>query len=171
MRGEYELLEKCGGAMNCLHRRVGDGAPLFLFLDPHRIGAAEHDSVVFATSAERVGYGETRRTVASLDASWWPWTSGDSPPASRSEAVHCIVRGAWAAAPKASLPPAGDQVVKRRRSRRRLWTGVPLSRRVRGGEARLPRRAAKARARCLLPRFRHRAGGDAGRAARLPLSE
>ena len=130
MRGEYELLEKCGGAMNCLHRRVGDGAPLFLFLDPHRIGAAEHDSVVFATSAERVGYGETRRTVASLDASWRPWTSGDSPPASRSETVHCIVRGAcpghvqvmsetcplqvhcivrgaWAAAPKASRPPAG----------------------------------------------------------------
>lgn len=105
VRGEYELLDRCGGAMNCMHKRSGAGPPLYLFLDPERTGTADGDRVVFASSAGRMGYGSARRTVGTLDASWRPWSVGKKQPGARSDTVPCLVRGAWVAASGLALVP------------------------------------------------------------------
>ena len=105
--GEYELLDKCGCALGSLHKRVGGGAPVFFFLDPSRTGDGEYDFFVFSESFERLGYGETRRSLGELDRAWRPWDlatvvkvkGGEDkiePPAPRKpRAVACTVRGQW----------------------------------------------------------------------------
>jgi len=77
---------------------LGNGPPLFLFLDPARTGPGDADHAVFATGSGRVGYGDARRTVATLDARWRPWTLGTAQPNDRADTLSCIVRGSWAAA-------------------------------------------------------------------------
>ena len=115
--GEYELLEKCGGALNSLHKRVGGGGGgggggaeerLFLFLDPTRKGDAQFDSFVFARDFEKLGNnaGPRTSTIGELPASWRPWdesipTGTEKEPASKRPMprvpaqVACAVKGQW----------------------------------------------------------------------------
>lgn len=99
--GEYELLQNCGTASGCLHKRQSnDAVPVFLFLDPTPLGESKDDTFVFATDTRRLNYGETRLTLAQLDASWR--TSGKTVV----ESVQCRVVGRWVQWPEAHLQPA-----------------------------------------------------------------
>ena len=88
--GEYELHRNCGTANGSLYKRVKSdkSSPLFLFLDPERIGDPRHDQFVFSAQTHRLQYGETRDTIARVTAQWRP---------SRSQYWHgtCEVYGRW----------------------------------------------------------------------------
>jgi len=66
--GVYTLLPHCGTANNNLHRRAsgGSGEAKYLFLDPHRVGAPADDKYVFASTRNRLRYGEHRLIDASV---------------------------------------------------------------------------------------------------------
>ena len=88
--GDYELLEDCGKASGSLHRRKGnDSVPLFLFLDPTRLGDPKDDCFVFSTDIRRLNYGETRQIVAKLDSAWRPSAITGV------QTVQCHVFGHW----------------------------------------------------------------------------
>ncbi|KAK6359728.1 hypothetical protein TWF696_000868 [Orbilia brochopaga] len=71
--GKWELLPKCGTANRALHRKMGDdGNPLFLFLDPNRLGDSTADSFVISRNCKRVAFGEHRSIVAKFDAVFRP---------------------------------------------------------------------------------------------------
>jgi hypothetical protein len=75
IEGKYVLFDNCGTANSALHKRVAkDGEdqlpPIFLFLDPTRIGAPALDSFVLSISCRRYEYEETRPVIARLDSSW-----------------------------------------------------------------------------------------------------
>ena len=101
--GTYRLLEKCGGPMNALHRRVvstengddseaaGDG--MFLFQDPTRCGEAKDDGFVFAQRWRRLAYGEERGSIARLDTTWRPTDDKGV------QTVACTTLGRWVDAP------------------------------------------------------------------------
>ncbi|KAJ6260535.1 DNA repair protein RAD5 [Drechslerella dactyloides] len=74
--GKWELLPKCGTANRALHRKSGnDDSPLFLFLDPNRLGDHKSDSFVISRSCKRIAFGEHRSIVARFDAAFRPSTA------------------------------------------------------------------------------------------------
>ncbi|OMP81469.1 DNA repair protein rad5 [Diplodia seriata] len=85
--GTYRHLPACGTACSSLYRRLSssDGSnahtaseeeanPLYLFLDPSRIGPVDQDSFVFSHNHERLEYNEQRDVVARLEPSFRPWS-------------------------------------------------------------------------------------------------
>ncbi|KAI8823181.1 uncharacterized protein EV422DRAFT_394885 [Fimicolochytrium jonesii] len=111
--GTYVLLDKCGTAMNALHRLEEEGAanademdhhPLFMFLDPTRSGDPKQDTFVFSTNNRRLAYLETRSITAALHCTWRP--SDIKGP----QKVKCNVNGRWvqAAAMRLNVPPADE---------------------------------------------------------------
>jgi site-specific DNA-cytosine methylase/superfamily II DNA or RNA helicase len=79
VNGTYQYLPNCGKASNSLFKRIssendgGDERPLFLFLDPTRVGDPIKDSFVFSHNMARLDYSEVRDVVASIDYAWRPW--------------------------------------------------------------------------------------------------
>ncbi|KAF2136382.1 uncharacterized protein K452DRAFT_138048 [Aplosporella prunicola CBS 121167] len=80
IKGIYEHLSNCGTACRSLYRRVSRSdkpeselEPLYLFLDPTRLGPVNQDAFVFARHHRQLEYDETRDVVVSLDAGWRPW--------------------------------------------------------------------------------------------------
>lgn len=84
--GVYEHLPNCGTACSSLYRRVAllheqsearpvatELTPLYLFLDPTRIGPVNEDHFVFSHYHERLGYDEERHIVAELESAFRPW--------------------------------------------------------------------------------------------------
>ncbi|PYI05069.1 hypothetical protein BO78DRAFT_387948 [Aspergillus sclerotiicarbonarius CBS 121057] len=72
LRGTYDLLPDCGTANACLYKRsaCNGGLPVYLFLDPTKLGAPKDDSFVFAWEHRRV-QGYTRRlTIAEVSRTW-----------------------------------------------------------------------------------------------------
>ncbi|KAK7561133.1 hypothetical protein IWX49DRAFT_131380 [Phyllosticta citricarpa] len=70
--GKFQHVSHCGTACSSLYRR--DGArPLYLFLDPTRVGSIAEDRFVFSYNPERLDYGESRETVATLNPKFRPW--------------------------------------------------------------------------------------------------
>lgn len=90
--GTYALLQNCGTAMGSLHKKVsplkGGETPLFLFLDPDRIGNPNDDQFVFSTDKRRLLYEETRYTVARMKSSFRPSEQEVSD-------TSCSVFGQW----------------------------------------------------------------------------
>ena len=88
--GEYVLYRNCGTASGSLHKRVRSdkSLPVFLFLDPERIGNPANDHFVFSTQIHRLQYRETRHTIARVTSRWRP---------SSSQFWHgtCEVYGSW----------------------------------------------------------------------------
>ncbi|KAF2722314.1 hypothetical protein K431DRAFT_284007 [Polychaeton citri CBS 116435] len=80
--GTYAHLPKCGTACDSLYKRISDSKqseeeqPLFLFLDPDRIGSPNEDQFVFSYNKSMLEYDEVRPVVARFEASWRPWKSG-----------------------------------------------------------------------------------------------
>lgn len=72
VRGVYDLLPECGTASASLHKRAATaGSPaMYLFLDPHKINEAEHDSFVFALGHWRIPGYATRLTAAEVSHKW-----------------------------------------------------------------------------------------------------
>ena len=91
IEGDYELLQDCGTASGCLHKKVSleKDEPLYLFLEPDRVGDPERDQFVFSTNTRKLNHGETRLTDARLEASWRP--SDISGP----KTINCDVYGRW----------------------------------------------------------------------------
>ncbi|KAI9883354.1 MAG: hypothetical protein M1823_004888 [Watsoniomyces obsoletus] len=88
--GEYMYLPDCGTASGSLHKRLEDGAlPLFLFLDPTRLGDPKNDYFVFSNDIRRLNYGETRPIRAAVDSSWRPSSKV------KSQSVNCRMVGQW----------------------------------------------------------------------------
>ncbi|KAI9744010.1 MAG: hypothetical protein M1818_002744 [Claussenomyces sp. TS43310] len=75
IRGIYEALPNCGGALGSLHRRQDDtksAARMFFFLDPHPINHPTQDFFVFSHEKSRLRHDEARQTIARVDCSWRP---------------------------------------------------------------------------------------------------
>lgn len=72
VRGQYERIPNCGGALQSLHRRVSPATKpdLFLFLDPRSLGPSQLDSWVFSTDPHRKTDDSQRDIVLQLDSRW-----------------------------------------------------------------------------------------------------
>ncbi|TPX64723.1 hypothetical protein SpCBS45565_g05673 [Spizellomyces sp. 'palustris'] len=111
LSGTYDLLEKCGTAMNALHKKRQASAdeqklPLFLFFDPQPCGEQSGDTFIFSTNARRLPYGEIRVVNATLDPKWRP-SSVDGP-----QSVACHVKGKWATLECARLVPTTEATLQ-----------------------------------------------------------
>ena len=97
--GDYTFLPNCGTASGSLHRRTEDDGlnPVYLFLDPSRIGDPTMDYFVFALEKYRLDYGERRSIILRMDSKWRPSSAAGSQP------VSCNVDGKWIQCPWASL--------------------------------------------------------------------
>jgi len=102
--GVYDLLPKCGQAMNSLHKRQSENSTtdLFFFLDPTRCGDTEDDKYVFSTSTERLDYGTERAVIATLHSKW-------RESAKQREKVKMDVHGGWIVCPEAHLTAVGGK--------------------------------------------------------------
>lgn len=88
--GEYEWLENCGMASGSLHKRKAEhDPPLFLFLDPTRLGNPVNDCFVFSTDRRRLNYGESRQIIAQLNSSWRPSAVKGA------QSIKCQAFGLW----------------------------------------------------------------------------
>ncbi|KAK2762854.1 hypothetical protein FQN54_001029 [Arachnomyces sp. PD_36] len=72
--GVYELLPDCGSASNSLHRKSANGSspPVYLFLDPTKLGQPELDSFVFSWEHDRLDHDHPRVTIAEMTPLWQP---------------------------------------------------------------------------------------------------
>lgn len=71
VRGRYERIPNCGGALQSLHHRIEANKPeLFLFLDPRSLGPSQLDSWVFSTDPNRKTDDSQRDIVLQLDCNW-----------------------------------------------------------------------------------------------------
>ncbi len=99
--GDYQLLSDCGKASESLHKRVtpDDIAPVFLFLDPTRLGDPKLDRFVFSNDIRRLEFGQTRYVFSQIAPKWRPNSCEGS------EFVNCEVHGQWIWYPEALLMP------------------------------------------------------------------
>lgn len=74
--GTYQYLPKCGTANESMYKRMEPTAdrPVYLFLDPTRVGPPEDDCFVFAHDHCRLEYDEVRSVIARVSPFWKPWT-------------------------------------------------------------------------------------------------
>ncbi|KAK8236798.1 hypothetical protein HDK77DRAFT_484154 [Phyllosticta capitalensis] len=70
--GTFQHLSHCGTACSALYRRDGP-EPLYLFMDPTRVGPVNEDRFVFSHCPERLDYGEPRETLATFAPTFRPW--------------------------------------------------------------------------------------------------
>ncbi|KAL2834190.1 hypothetical protein BDW59DRAFT_178723 [Aspergillus cavernicola] len=73
IRGTYELLQDCGTANACLHRRTAtiDGtSTVYLFFDPTKLGEPKNDPFVFSLEHRRNPGYDARLTVAEVSHRW-----------------------------------------------------------------------------------------------------
>ncbi|KAK5116911.1 hypothetical protein LTR62_006632 [Meristemomyces frigidus] len=78
--GEYIHRPKCGMACGSLYVKVCKTGerPVYLFLDPTRIGVPDADEFVFSHDKKaHLDYGEQRSILARVKAPWRPWTFSD----------------------------------------------------------------------------------------------
>ncbi|KAF2173847.1 hypothetical protein M409DRAFT_62084 [Zasmidium cellare ATCC 36951] len=72
--GVYDHLPLCGTACNGLYKKAGHGRPIYMFLDPTRIGDPKEDCFVFSHNKAILEYDEVRPVIARIDSSWRPWS-------------------------------------------------------------------------------------------------
>jgi hypothetical protein len=93
VRGEYELLQNCGSALGSLHRRAAVGGdPLYLFLDPQKLGPPEFDTYVIASTHERIIGDKQRQVITELDHKWRASTLDVSNLDDKSPPVNCFYK-------------------------------------------------------------------------------
>jgi site-specific DNA-cytosine methylase/SNF2 family DNA or RNA helicase len=95
LNGTYQYLPNCGKASNSLYKRVGgdhdnDQRPLYLFLDPTRVGDPQDDVFVFSRNNAKLDYGEVREVIAQVEAAWKPWPYNKT-----SKSVEVSVAHTW----------------------------------------------------------------------------
>jgi SNF2 family DNA or RNA helicase len=93
LNGTYQYLPNCGKASNSLYKRVGgddDQRPLYLFLDPTRVGDPKDDTFVFSYNNAKLDYGEVRDVIAQVEVTWKPW-----PYEKASKSVEISVEHTW----------------------------------------------------------------------------
>ncbi|TKA23611.1 hypothetical protein B0A50_07445 [Salinomyces thailandicus] len=127
--GSYHLLPRCGTACDSLYSKdVGDAErPVFLFLDPSRIGSPDDDCFVFSYSKAVLGYDDVREIIAYIKAPWRPWQSQTQPKrktkAEKSDdavtwekllPAKIALDGTWRHAPTLALQPCDTTVEIRR---------------------------------------------------------
>ncbi|KAI9836785.1 MAG: hypothetical protein M1819_000950 [Sarea resinae] len=99
--GSYKSLPDCGKASGSLHKNISrkDRSPVFLFLDPTRLGDQKQDSFVFSTDLRRLNHNESRPIIIKLDPRWRPSDTEES------EVVDAFLDGQWVACPALSVDP------------------------------------------------------------------
>ncbi|KAL4878957.1 hypothetical protein BJY04DRAFT_229492 [Aspergillus karnatakaensis] len=99
IRGTYELLQECGTANACLHKKAAtDTSPaIYLFLDPTKLGEPRNDSFVFALEHRRNPGYASRVSVAEVSHSWRSAKATATPEATR------VYYQKWIPCPTASL--------------------------------------------------------------------
>ncbi|KAF7185894.1 DNA repair protein rad5 [Pseudocercospora fuligena] len=101
LNGVYTHLPHCGTASEALYKRQNCDAhrPMYLFLDPDRIGPPDKDSFVFSRCKHVLEYDEVRPLVARVDPKWRPWSSDPSsgPPETTKTTLH--LEHTWHALP------------------------------------------------------------------------
>ncbi|KAL4867427.1 hypothetical protein BDV12DRAFT_198253 [Aspergillus spectabilis] len=99
IRGTYELLQDCGTANACLHKRpAADGKPaVYLFLDPTKLGEPKNDSFVFALEHRRNPGYACRLSIAEVSHLWRSSRATETPE------LTTVYHRKWIACPAASL--------------------------------------------------------------------
>ncbi|KAL8930440.1 MAG: hypothetical protein Q9208_000624 [Pyrenodesmia sp. 3 TL-2023] len=90
LTGTYELLPKCETAEASLYKKTAtepDGSQIYFFLDPSLHISESFDRYVFATTHERLKWGEVREIMATMENRWHA-----SEPAGL---FPCIALGRW----------------------------------------------------------------------------
>jgi site-specific DNA-cytosine methylase/SNF2 family DNA or RNA helicase len=95
LNGTYHYLPNCGKASNSLYKRASDDdddgqRPIFLFLDPTRVGDPEDDTFVFSRNNAKLDYGEVREVIAQVEVDWRPWPYNKA-----SRSVEISVEHTW----------------------------------------------------------------------------
>lgn len=110
--GTYRYLPKCGTACESLYKRVHpeDKQPLYLFLDPSRVGPSDEDCFVFARKHARMEYDENRHVLGRLHATWRPWT-GDTEARQANEWSTTLNYYQWTSANSSRLVRANTDIV------------------------------------------------------------
>ncbi|KAJ5788714.1 hypothetical protein N7457_003704 [Penicillium paradoxum] len=72
IRGIYTFLPECGTALGALYRKEATATvpPIFLFLDPMKVGPPDEDACVFALDHSRLPGYDVRMTIAELSPTW-----------------------------------------------------------------------------------------------------
>ncbi|KAJ5572309.1 C-5 cytosine methyltransferase [Penicillium sp. DV-2018c] len=96
--GLYNWLPECGTALGSLYRKetTPDTPPVFLFLDPTKVGPLKEDACVFAFEHSRLPGYDVRMTIAELTPTW-SWVSLNLTLDSQRVSASCRQ---WAKAPK-----------------------------------------------------------------------
>lgn len=106
IRGDYELLPNCGTANAALHKKLTTESlspPVFLFLDPTKLGLPEHDSFVFSQEHDRIADYSSRSTIAEVSHKWRSWSAIEV-----GETVNIFYRN-WTAVENVNLRPYHPQ--------------------------------------------------------------
>eukprot|EP00658_Telonema_sp_P-2_P019983 TRINITY_DN17863_c0_g1_i2.p1 TRINITY_DN17863_c0_g1~~TRINITY_DN17863_c0_g1_i2.p1 ORF type:complete len:527 (+),score=130.53 TRINITY_DN17863_c0_g1_i2:168-1748(+) len=104
--GVYQLLERCGGALGSLHKRIESSHPttLFMLIESGRCTGSDDDGFVFAANPRRLSYGESRGSVLRADRSWRPSSE------STVQEVECTAFSDWRTMEAACLDLFDKQV-------------------------------------------------------------
>lgn len=124
IRGTYELLQDCGTANACLHKRTAsDGEPaVYLFLDPTKLGDPKNDSFVFAFDHTRNPGYEYRLPIAEVSHKW------RSSHASEKTETTAVYYKEWISCPAVSLASfAGDSESPIRCYNLQPTTSIPIT--------------------------------------------
>ncbi|KAI9888334.1 MAG: hypothetical protein M1814_000564 [Vezdaea aestivalis] len=97
--GKYEYLPDCGTASSSLYRNTeAKPSPVYLFLDPSRVGEAADDQFVFAASRHRLNFQEYRQFIARVSTAAWSPSDKSAP-----KSIKCTTGGLWIDCPKLEL--------------------------------------------------------------------
>lgn len=124
VRGTYELLQNCGTANACLHKRPdSSGRPaVYLFLDPTKLGEPKNDAFVFAFDHTRHPGYERRLSIAELSHQW------RSSRASEKAETTAVYYKKWIACPSVSLAfYGGDSECPIRCYNLQTATSIPIT--------------------------------------------
>jgi len=93
----YELHHKCAAPMGSLHKRVGDGPELYLFLESKPVGPASLDTYILARDWRRLALCESRPSlVCSLPEGWRPFERMNGAPIAPPTELNTVTtRGRW----------------------------------------------------------------------------
>ena len=80
VRGLYTYLPLCGTANRCLYKKPSETKPLYLFLDPERVGEPEDDNFVISSDHRRLTYKERRHIKVKLGDTVTPHAVSDIKP-------------------------------------------------------------------------------------------
>jgi hypothetical protein len=115
IRGEYDLLQHCGTAMDSLHRQkiqknggsVNKEKAVYLFFEPDKLGRKENNSIVLAIDHSPLSHTGPRQVLARLP----DFHLHNLPRNGQLVRVDCTTSARWVSVPGATLRPSKAHVL------------------------------------------------------------